>query len=63
MSASEGSERKGSIRIPLPGETMLLAIIAIGFCVLHILTAAFLLSPSETRTAAPSQVQTLAHYD
>jgi hypothetical protein len=63
MSISEKSERKGFIQIPTLSETMLLAIIAVGFCILHILTAVFLVPPSATRSTAPSLEQTLAPYD
>ncbi|WP_456842334.1 hypothetical protein [Bradyrhizobium sp. USDA 4486] len=40
---------------------MLLAIIAVGFCVLHILTAVFLMPPSGTAAAPPEK--SLALYD
>ncbi|OAF07855.1 hypothetical protein [Bradyrhizobium neotropicale] len=63
MSISEKSERKGFIQAPALSENMLLAIIAVGFCILHILTLVFLVPPSAIRTAAPSLEQTLALYD
>jgi hypothetical protein len=63
MSISEKSERKGFIQVPTPSENMLLAIIAVGFCTLHMLTAVLLVPPSATRTAAPSLEQMLAQYD
>jgi hypothetical protein len=63
MSISERSERKTFIRVPALSENILLAIITVGFCILHVLTAVFLMSPSATRTAAPSLEQTLALYD
>jgi hypothetical protein len=63
MSISEKSERKGLIQAPVPSENMLLVIIAIGFGLLHILTAVFVVPPSATRTPAPSLQQTLALYD
>lgn len=63
MSISEKSERKGLVQIPALSENMLLMIIAIGFFLLHILTAVFVVPPSAIRTAAPSLEQMLAHYD
>ncbi|WP_167561313.1 hypothetical protein [Bradyrhizobium sp. AS23.2] len=51
------------IQIPEPSETTLLSIIAVGFCILHILTFVFLMPPSATRTAAPSLEKALALYD
>lgn len=63
MPISEKSERKGFIQVPAPSENTLLVIIAVGFCLLHILTVVLVVPPSATRTAAPSLEQTLANYD
>jgi hypothetical protein len=63
MSIGEKSERQGLTRIPDPSEIMLLSIIAVGFCILHIMTYVLLVPASATRTAAPSLEQTLGHYD
>ena len=63
MSISEKSERKSLVQIPELSETTLLSIIAVGFCILHVMTYVFLVPPSVTRTSAPSLQQTLALYD
>lgn len=63
MSMSEKSERNAFIQLPALSENTLLAIIAVGFCILHILTAVVLVPPAATRTAAPSLERMLANYD
>ena len=63
MSIGEKSERKSLIQIPELSEITLLSIIAVGFCILHIMTYVLLVPPSATRLAAPSLEQTLGHYD
>jgi hypothetical protein len=62
MSISEPSERKGFAELSAPGEIKLLAIIAIGFGLLHLLTA-LLLVPPPPRPAAPSLERMLGAYD
>ncbi|MGY4629218.1 hypothetical protein ACVWY3_006974 [Bradyrhizobium sp. USDA 4486] len=61
MSVGERSARKSLVQIPVLSDNMLLAIIAVGFCVLHILTAVFLMPPSGTAAAPPEK--SLALYD
>ncbi|MDI3563427.1 hypothetical protein [Bradyrhizobium sp. Arg816] len=63
MSIGEGQRRESFIQAPPLSEDALLAIIAVGFVMLHILTAVSLLSSSGTMTAAPSLEQMLGHYD
>ena len=63
MSIEEREECENFIPVPPLSENMLLAIIAAGFVVLHIMTAVSLLPPSATTTAAPSLEQILGHYD
>ncbi|WFU69346.1 hypothetical protein [Bradyrhizobium sp. CB2312] len=62
MSIGE-EQRESFIQAPPLSENALLAIIAAGFVMLHVLTAVSLLPPSATTTAAPSLEQMLAHYD
>jgi hypothetical protein len=63
MPIGERSERKGIIHIPLPSGNMLLVIIAIGFCIFHILSAVFLRPPSKAYDPAPSLEQTPSSSD
>ena len=63
MSMSDRSERKGFVQIPALSENRLITIVAIAFCILHILTDVFLVSSSAPRSAAPSPEQILAPYD
>ena len=60
MSISERqSEAKLPVRLASPSENILLAAIAIGFLVLHILTAALLL-PAAAGTSVTAPEETLA---
>ena len=63
MSIEEREERESFIPAPPLSENMLLAIIAAGFVILHVVTAVSLLPPSATTTAAPSLEKMLGHYD
>jgi hypothetical protein len=63
MSVSERSApRKSIIRLPEIGETKLLIAIAIGFLVLHILTATLLMPTATADPAAPQDARA-AHTD
>ncbi|MGF6310397.1 hypothetical protein ABIB82_004501 [Bradyrhizobium sp. i1.8.4] len=63
MSISERSTtRKSIIRLPEISETKLLIAIAIGFLVLHILTATLLMPAATADAAAPQDVRA-AHTD
>lgn len=57
MSISERATRKSIIRLPEISEMTLLVAIAIGFLVLHILTATLLLPAATADTAAPQEVR------
>ncbi|WP_338692540.1 hypothetical protein V5279_41480 [Bradyrhizobium sp. 26S5] len=65
MSIGERSTtRKSIIRLPEISEITLLIVIAIGFLVLHILTATLLMpaaagDPAEPQPAAPQEVRTV----
>ena len=63
MSIGERSERKSFVQNPALSENTLLVIIAVGFCILHLLTAVFLMPPPATSAAAPPLEKMLALYD
>lgn len=63
MSISERSERKSFVQIPTLSDNTLLAIIAVGFCLLHVMTAVFLMPPSASSSAATAPEKSLALYD
>jgi hypothetical protein len=44
---------KSSVQFPALSETTLLILIAVGFCILHVLTAIYLLQPAVSANAAP----------
>lgn len=62
MSIGE-EQRESFIQAPLLSENVLLAIIAAGFVMLHVLTAVTLLPHAAPTTAAPSLEKMLGHYD
>lgn len=47
------AERKASIQLPTLSENMLLVMIVVGFCVLHILTAVYLMPRSASADTTP----------
>lgn len=63
MSISERSESRSFVQIPAFSDNTMLAIIAVGFCLLHVMTAVFLMPPSATSAAATPPEKSLALYD
>jgi hypothetical protein len=55
MSVSEGSARKLPARLPMPSENALLAVIAVGFLVLHVLVAVTLMPASAKGPMTPEE--------
>jgi hypothetical protein len=63
MSISEKtSEPKASVRLPRPGEITLLAMIALGFLLLHVL-AGVLLLPNSSGLIAPQEQASVSSTD
>jgi hypothetical protein len=55
MSASEGLAPKLSARLPMPGENVLLAVIAAGFLALHVIVAVTLMPASAKAPMTPQE--------
>jgi hypothetical protein len=64
MSVNEGPlQARSSARLPVVSENALLATIAIGFLILHILAGAFLLQAPTGAAATPQQETRPSSYD